>query len=79
MIALIEYTHDSKPTGRLCRVPDITREQLADLLPLYGFTGKLDTNTGIMNGYNAERWCFVYRSGMAWHPGTDTTLDALIT
>lgn len=78
MIALIEYDTASKPTGRLCRVPDITREQLADLLPLYGFTGKLDTNTGIMNGYNAERWCFVYRSGMAWHPGTDTTLDALI-
>lgn len=76
VITLMEYTRDSKPTGRLCKVPDITREQLADLLPLYGFTGKLDVHTGIMDGYNADRWCFVYRADM--HGGNPVQLEEII-
>lgn len=80
MITLMEYDRDSKPTGRLCKLPDISREQLADLLPLYGFTGKLDVHTGIMDGYNAARWCFVYRADMAWvlHGVTSVQLEEII-
>lgn len=76
LITLMEYTRDSKPTGRLCKLADITREQLADLLPLYGFTGKLDVHTGIMDGYNADRWCFVYRADM--HGGDPVQLEEII-
>jgi hypothetical protein len=78
-IALIEYsTATSKPTGRLCRIPDTTREQMHDLLTLYGFTGDYGQYTGRLEAYHPMHWCFVYQSSMEWHPGEHVELYELI-
>lgn len=76
MITLIEYTADSKPTGRLCRLPT-PRSELPDLLPLYGITATLDN--GQLRGYHPERWCFVYQSAMTGNPGVQIELTELLS
>lgn len=80
MITLIEYTTtDSKPTGRICRLPDTSREHLTDLLSLYGFTGDYSQYTGRMEGYHPLYWCFVYQGSMGHHPGQPTELYELLS
>jgi hypothetical protein len=79
MITLIEYTtSDSKPTGRICRIPDVNRQQLTDLLMLYGFTGEYGEYTGRLEAYHPAHWCFVYNGSMGHHPGEQVELYELI-
>lgn len=77
MITLIEYDADSKPTGRLCRLPDVTREELPDLLMLYGILATLDN--GQLRGYHPANWCFVYRSFMTTTDGEVLDLAELLS
>lgn len=77
MITLIEYTADSKPTGRICRLPDVTRDELPDLLMLYGILATLDN--GQLRGYHPANWCFVYKSSMTGTNGTEIELTELLS
>lgn len=79
MITLIEYDHTSKPTGRLCRLPDTTREHLTDLLSLYGFAGDYSQYTGRMEGHHPMYWCFVYQGSMEFHAGIQVELYELLS
>jgi hypothetical protein len=80
MLTIIEYTAENKPTGRICRLPDMTPEDLAALLPMYGYTGTYSPYVNQLRDYNtAGIFCHVYRSSMPGATGIEFTLDALIT
>jgi len=76
MITLIEYDSASKPTGRICRLPNDTRDTLAALLPLYGCEKPLSCGQITLS---AERFIFVYQSSMSTHPGVLVELADILS
>lgn len=59
-LSITEYTADNKPTGRYCLVPGIKRDDLPDMLELYGISVKLQN--GQIRLPDRDTWFFVYQA-----------------